>query len=89
MYEVSFSNQYFKDYKLCVKRGLNIGLLDDILLYLAENGSAPIKCKPHILSGNLHGLWECHVKPDWLLMELTPICLSKKCEVPFLTSFNN
>lgn len=68
MYEVSFSNQYLKDYKLCIKRGLNIGLLDDILLNLVENGSVPIRCKPHILSGNLQGLWECHIKSDWLLI---------------------
>lgn len=24
--------------------------------------------KPHILSGKYAGIWECHIKPDWLLL---------------------
>jgi mRNA interferase YafQ len=68
MYEVSFSDQYLKDYKLCLRRKIDISLLDAVLISLAENGSVPLKHKPHILSGKLNGLWECHIKPDWLLI---------------------
>jgi mRNA interferase YafQ len=68
MYEVSFSNQYLKDYKLCLKRKIDISLLDAVLISLVENGSVPLKHKPHILSGKLSGLWECHIKTDWLLI---------------------
>ncbi|HEY5510370.1 MAG TPA: type II toxin-antitoxin system YafQ family toxin [Prolixibacteraceae bacterium] len=24
--------------------------------------------KAHLLSGNYNGYWECHIKPDWLLI---------------------
>jgi mRNA interferase YafQ len=24
--------------------------------------------RPHLLSGNYSGFWECHIKPDWLLI---------------------
>jgi len=33
-------------------------------------GKLPPKYKPHILSGNYSGHWECHIKPDWLLIWL-------------------
>ena len=68
MYEVSFSNQYLKDYKLCLRRKIDISLLDAVLISLVENGTVASKHKPHILSGKLNGLWECHIKTDWLLI---------------------
>lgn len=68
MYEVSFSNQYLKDYKLCLRRKIDISLLDAVLINLVENGTVPSKHKPHILSGKLNGLWEYHIKADWLLI---------------------
>jgi mRNA interferase YafQ len=35
---------------------------------LAESGTLPPKFKPHKLSGNYNNCWECHIKPDWLLI---------------------
>jgi mRNA interferase YafQ len=28
------------------------------------------KNKPHKLTGKYKGFWECHIKPDWLLIWL-------------------
>ena len=28
----------------------------------------PMEYKPHKLTGNYAGMWECHVKLDWLLL---------------------
>jgi mRNA interferase YafQ len=68
MFEVIFTNQFKRDYKLCIKRNFDINLLDNLLISLAENGTVPSYCKPHILSGKLQNLWECHIKADWLLI---------------------
>ena len=70
MYNVDFTNLYQKHYKLCIKRNFEILLLDELLINLAETGTVPSKYNPHILSGNLHGYWECHIKSDWLLLWL-------------------
>ena len=68
MYEIFFTNQFKKDYKLCESRRYKIELLDSLLIELAEAGTLSAKYNPHILKGNLSGLWEAHIKPDWLLI---------------------
>lgn len=35
---------------------------------LAEKGKLPEKYKAHKLTGNYKECWECHIKPDWLLV---------------------
>ncbi len=77
MYDIIATNQFSKYYKQCIKRKYSIHLLDEIIIQLAETGSVPLNYKPHILSGKLHGYWECHVKPDWLL-----IWIKKKIKKP-------
>lgn len=39
-------------------------VLDD----LASDGIVDTKYRPHKLSGNHKGQWECHIRPDWLLV---------------------
>ncbi|WP_317164321.1 type II toxin-antitoxin system YafQ family toxin [Sphingobacterium sp. SGG-5] len=68
MYEIVFESKFKKDYKLAKKRGLDISLLEEILLLLREKGKLPAKYKPHVLKGNFKGYWECHIQPDWLLI---------------------
>ena len=68
MYTVSYTNQFKKDWKLCVKRGLPMELLQEAIAILAQTGSLPPKYKPHKLTGDRIGEWECHIKPDWLLV---------------------
>ena len=70
MYQISFSNKFKKDYKLCKKRGYDISKLEEVIILLQKNGKLPSKYKPHVLKGNYLGLWECHIKPDWLLIWL-------------------
>jgi mRNA interferase YafQ len=68
MYKIIASNKFQKDYKLCKKRGLNMSLINDLILELEKNGKVPQKHKPHLLKGNYKGLWECHIQSDWLLV---------------------
>ena len=68
MFEIRTTTQFLKDRKLCKRRGLDIGLLDSLIFSLFNTGTVPQVHKPHILTGKLTGKWECHIKPDWLLI---------------------
>lgn len=68
MYTIEATHQFKKDLKLCVKRGLDSDLITKVIEILEEKGTLPTTYKPHILKGNYKGLWECHIKPDWLLV---------------------
>lgn len=67
-YIVKLTTQFKKDYKLAMKRGLNIKLLDDVITTLAMGHSLPDQNKDHALTGNWIGHRECHILPDWLLV---------------------
>lgn len=68
MYIIKTTNQFEKEVKLCKKRGYDMSLLRAVIELLVENGSLPEQYKPHRLSGEYKGCWECHIKPDWLLI---------------------
>lgn len=66
-YAVRISNRFKKQFRLCMKRGFNMELINEAMRLLAANGSLPAKYRPHKLSGKLQGVWECHIEPDWLM----------------------
>jgi mRNA interferase YafQ len=71
MFEIVTSAKFLKDLKLLKKRSVeDLKLLQQLISTLAENGHKGLdkKHKPHRLSGNYKGYWECHVKPDLLLI---------------------
>jgi len=43
-------------------------LLENAIQLLADTGKLPPEYKPHKLSGKYVGCWECHIKPNWLLI---------------------
>lgn len=67
-YTIIPSTRFKKDMKRCEKRGYNMQLVKDAIVLLAETGTLPEKYRPHKLSGQYVGTWECHLKPDWLLI---------------------
>ena len=67
-YTVKTTNQFKKDFKLAMKRGLNIDLLETVIATLALGEPLPDKNKDHALTGNWIGHRECHIPPDWLLI---------------------
>lgn len=66
--DIVWTNQFKKDYKLAVKRQLNIDLLDDIIRKLACGEKLPEKNKDHALTGYWVGHRECHIQPNWPLI---------------------
>ena len=67
-YTVKPTTQFKKDFKLAIKRGLRIELLEDIIAALAMGEALPEKNRDHALTGTWTGHRECHILPDWLLV---------------------
>ena len=67
-YRVRTTKSFEKDLKLCKKRGYDLAILKTAVGILAQYGSLPESYRPHKLSGNRVGQWECHLKGDWLLV---------------------
>lgn len=67
-YEIKNTSQFKKDYKLAKRRGMDIGLLKELVVKLANGETLDVKYKDHSLSGNWIGHRECHIQPDWLLI---------------------
>lgn len=67
-YSVSYTKNFQKDVEKCRRRGYNMQRLQKVLEELIDTGCVPANCRPHKLSGNHEGEWECHIGPDWLLI---------------------
>jgi mRNA interferase YafQ len=48
------------------RRGRDIADLIAVVELLLEQGAPPSAYRPHRLSGEWSGVWECHIGPDWL-----------------------
>ena len=68
MFEIGYHNKVKKDIKKCNKRGFDLKEFLKVIDFLEKTGEVPSYYKPHVLSGNYAGVWECHIKPDWLLL---------------------
>lgn len=70
-YRIKWSSSFKKDYKLAIKRGYDISLLDDVIRLIALGNQQSIlteKYSDHELNGNWKGHRELHIQPDWLLI---------------------
>ncbi len=68
MLTIKYHKSFKKDYKLIVKRGYNISLLEEVIGMLANEETLPEKYRDHDLRGEYEGFRECHILPDWLLI---------------------
>lgn len=69
-YHIQLSGRFKKQYKLCMKRGLDDTKLEEVLYILSETGTLPPRYKPHKLSSDYEGAWECHIEPRHYLSSL-------------------
>jgi mRNA interferase YafQ len=70
MYKILISTKFKKDLKKVVKDPNDKKLTTAILKLLKEKGVSgiPEVMKPHKLKGNYKDNWECHIKPDLLII---------------------
>jgi len=62
------TNQFKKSIDLSYARNFDLNLLLEVITLLVQNKPLPVKNCAHQLKGQYVGIWECHIKPDWLLL---------------------
>ena len=67
-YIVKPTSQFKRDFKLAMKRGLRMELLEEVVAALAMGEPLPDRNRDHTLTGSWSGYRECHILPDWLLI---------------------
>lgn len=67
-FTVDWTGRFKRDYKLAIRRGLDISKLDDIIGKLARGEPLPPANRDHPLTNNWANHRECHIAPDWLLI---------------------
>ncbi len=69
-YSIAFSTQFKKDLKKYLKVKSDKEKIYNTIELLSDDGyqNIPKNMKPHKLSGNYKDYWECHIKPDLLLI---------------------
>ena len=67
-YLVKFTSRFKQDYKRIQKRHLDVTLLHSVIENLANGKTLPEHYGAHALVGDYRGAFECHIKPDWLLI---------------------
>ena len=66
--ELKRTTQFKKDLRRMSNRGMNMGLLDEVIILLRGRKPLPVKYNDHPLTGNWSGYRDCHIQPDWLLI---------------------
>ncbi len=66
--DVVWTSQFKKDYKLALKRHMDIDHLDQVIRMLFRGEKLHPKNRDHALTRRWQGYRECHILPDWLLI---------------------
>lgn len=68
MKELKITTQFKKDLKRYQNKLVVLAKLEAILGLLQNEEAIPAINRPHVLTGNFAGYWECHVENDTLLI---------------------
>jgi mRNA interferase YafQ len=68
MFLLKFSSRFKKDLKFYKHDKKTLAELEKVLDILAKGKSLPDENRNHPLSGEFKGCWECHIRPDLLLI---------------------
>ena len=68
MRRVTQEPRFDRDIKRLKRRNKDIDKLLAIVAILRHAGRLPTQFRPHKLTGEYEGQWECHVELDWLLV---------------------
>jgi mRNA interferase YafQ len=68
VYQIEITNRFKRSLDLSFRRNLDLRLLKEVVHVLAKGEKLDTKYRTHTLTGYKTTIWECHVKPDWLLL---------------------
>ena len=63
-----YQRQFERDIKNIKKRSWDISRLKNVIERLLLGEPLSFRNRNHKLKGNFKDYWECHIKPDWLLI---------------------
>jgi mRNA interferase YafQ len=64
----AYTRQFERDLKRLRRRGYDLPQLKTVMTSLLEEEPLEPRFKNTKLTGNWQGRWECHIRPDWLLI---------------------
>ena len=67
-YAIRHTKRFRKELKKMLKRGADRTKLSAVVKMLASGENLPPQYHDHALTGDLEGLRDCHITPDWLLL---------------------
>jgi mRNA interferase YafQ len=62
------TTKFEKDLARMKRRGVDLRILQQVVLSLLQGDPLPVKHRDHPLNGNWCAHRECHLSPDWLLI---------------------
>ncbi|MBI3459290.1 type II toxin-antitoxin system YafQ family toxin [Candidatus Azambacteria bacterium] len=68
MRNLLIENTFKRDMKRLQKRSWHLNDLYQYIKLLQNYKELPLQARPHKLSGEYDGFWECQIKNDWLLI---------------------
>lgn len=69
-------SKFQKDIERMKGRAKDLRRLKAVITVLLADGALPSELRPHKLSGEYDGLWECHLDNDWLLIyDVNPVAV--------------
>ncbi|MFP4156446.1 MAG: type II toxin-antitoxin system YafQ family toxin [Opitutales bacterium] len=71
MLELVRKSRFKKDFKKLFSSGKDLDKLASIIRTLQAEEPLPERNRDHALTGNYVGHRECHISPDWLLIDQT------------------
>ena len=80
MRSIRRDTQFKRDVKRIIKQGKDTNELKKIIRLLVKAEKLPPESKDHQLKGTLKDCRECHIEPDWLLInriEGSELCLAR------------
>ena len=67
-YDVIRTARFRKELKKMLKRGADLDKLEAVVSILASGAKLPPQYRDHALTGDMEGLRDCHITPDWVLL---------------------
>ncbi len=68
MPQLKFSRRFLKDVKKWRKSGSSMALFDEFVAVVAQTWPPPAKFEPHLLLGPFEGVWDVHLRKNWVLL---------------------
>lgn len=68
MKTIKYSTQFKKDFKRIKNDSKRVNALFKVIGFLERGEDIPSSYLPHMLSGKLSGIMECHIESDFLLL---------------------